>query len=137
MRRRGDLSFRILRALVKPGDIVFDIGASTGVYTFELARLVRPSGRLDAIEPYPPTWQALDACNSPPGSFSKPSEWSGCETRLESPQSFRRRRPPFMADCPRPPAGRRTRPVAGNRAAFFAQHLRSDQRRRANDFERR
>jgi FkbM family methyltransferase len=53
MRRRGDLSFRILRALVKPGDIVLDIGASTGVYTFELARLVGPSGRVHAIEPDP------------------------------------------------------------------------------------
>jgi FkbM family methyltransferase len=53
LRRQGDLSFRILEALVKPGDSVLDIGASTGLYTFELARLVGPSGRIHAIEPDP------------------------------------------------------------------------------------
>jgi FkbM family methyltransferase len=60
LRRRGDLSFRILRALVKPGDIVLDIGASTGIYTFELARLVGPSGHVHAIEPDPPSVARLE-----------------------------------------------------------------------------
>jgi FkbM family methyltransferase len=60
LRRRGEMSFRILRALVKPGDIVVDIGASTGLYTFELARLVGPSGRIHAIEPDPPSVARLE-----------------------------------------------------------------------------
>jgi FkbM family methyltransferase len=60
LRRRGDLAFRVMRALVKPGDTVIDVGASMGVYTLELARLVGPRGRVHAIEPDPPSVARLE-----------------------------------------------------------------------------
>jgi len=37
----------------KPGDIVFDIGAYCGVFTFELSRAVGPQGKVFAFEPDP------------------------------------------------------------------------------------
>lgn len=61
LRRRGDLAFRVMRALVKPGDTVLDVGASFGVFTFELARLVGPGGRVHAIEPDPPSVARLES----------------------------------------------------------------------------
>ncbi len=40
-----------LQKLVKPGDIVFDIGANIGAHTLGLAQSVGPSGRVYAFEP--------------------------------------------------------------------------------------
>jgi len=40
-----------LQKLVKPGDIVFDIGANIGAHTLGLAQRVGPSGRVYAFEP--------------------------------------------------------------------------------------
>jgi FkbM family methyltransferase len=40
-----------LEKLVKPGDVVFDIGANIGAHTLGLARSVGPTGRLYAFEP--------------------------------------------------------------------------------------
>lgn len=40
-----------LEKLVKPGDVVFDIGANIGAHTLGLARSVGPTGRVFAIEP--------------------------------------------------------------------------------------
>jgi FkbM family methyltransferase len=42
---------RTLRKLVKPGDIVFDIGANIGAHTLGLAQSVGPTGRVFAFEP--------------------------------------------------------------------------------------
>lgn len=42
-----------LRGLVKPGDAVVDIGAAHGMYAVTLARLVGPTGTVDAFEPHP------------------------------------------------------------------------------------
>ncbi len=44
---------RGLGALVRPGDVVFDIGAAYGMYTLPLAALVGPTGRVYAFEPQP------------------------------------------------------------------------------------
>jgi FkbM family methyltransferase len=60
LHRRGDLAFRVLRALIRPGDTVIDVGANLGVYTFELSRLVGPRGRVHAIEPDPPSIARLE-----------------------------------------------------------------------------
>jgi FkbM family methyltransferase len=40
-----------LRKLVKPGDVVFDIGANIGAHTLGLSQSVGPSGRVFAFEP--------------------------------------------------------------------------------------
>jgi FkbM family methyltransferase len=40
-----------LRKLVKPGDVVFDIGANIGAHTLGLARSVGPAGGVFAFEP--------------------------------------------------------------------------------------
>ncbi len=40
-----------LQKLVKPGDVVFDIGANIGAHTLGLARSVGPAGRVHAFEP--------------------------------------------------------------------------------------
>jgi FkbM family methyltransferase len=40
-----------LQKLVKPGDVVFDIGANIGAHTLGMARSVGPAGRVFAFEP--------------------------------------------------------------------------------------
>jgi FkbM family methyltransferase len=40
-----------VRATVRPGDAVVDLGAHIGAYTVRLARLVGPTGRVTAVEP--------------------------------------------------------------------------------------
>jgi len=46
-----DPATRIMARLVSRGDVVVDLGASWGVYTWDLLRLVGPSGHVHAIEP--------------------------------------------------------------------------------------
>jgi len=48
-----------LRFLVRPGDIVVDLGANIGDYTFLLANLVGAQGKVYAVEPVPETFQVL------------------------------------------------------------------------------
>ncbi|WP_051478919.1 FkbM family methyltransferase [Arthrobacter sp. H5] len=42
-----------LRAVVRTGDHVFDVGAAYGMYTFPLARIVGAGGRVYSFEPQP------------------------------------------------------------------------------------
>lgn len=44
---------RLLRESLQPGDVFVDVGANIGYFTLLAARLVRPSGRVVAIEPSP------------------------------------------------------------------------------------
>ena len=62
---------RAFKALLGPGDAVIDIGANWGLHTLYLSRLVGPTGRVLAFEPYPPVFDELqwhlranDCCNS-------------------------------------------------------------------------
>ncbi|MFC7624735.1 FkbM family methyltransferase [Microlunatus sp. GCM10028923] len=48
-----------LDQLVGPGDVCFDVGAGYGVYTFPLADLVGPAGRVYAFEPLPVPYRIL------------------------------------------------------------------------------
>lgn len=50
---------KFLRSLVKPGDVVVDIGANYGVYALSLARKVGPSGHVWAFEPATDTAKLL------------------------------------------------------------------------------
>jgi hypothetical protein len=46
--------FRMAAELVRPGDIVWDIGANVGLFTFAAAGLASPRGHVIAVEP--DTW---------------------------------------------------------------------------------
>lgn len=48
-----------LRAVVRPGDHVFDVGAAYGMYTFPLAHIVGPTGSVHSFEPQSRQLRAL------------------------------------------------------------------------------
>lgn len=52
---------RCLAELVRPGDVVWDVGANVGLYTVMLGQLVGDAGRVVAFEPSPAAQQALQA----------------------------------------------------------------------------
>lgn len=52
-------SVEVIRHYVHVGDYCMDIGANVGALTLLLAKLVRPSGRVYAFEPGPPTYKRL------------------------------------------------------------------------------
>jgi FkbM family methyltransferase len=51
--RREDPTMALADALVRPGDVVVDAGASYGIFTARFARRVGPQGRVHAFEPNP------------------------------------------------------------------------------------
>jgi len=55
--RRRDLTPRVVESLVTKGDVAVDIGASRGLFTGALLRMVGPQGHVHAFEPNP---EALD-----------------------------------------------------------------------------
>jgi FkbM family methyltransferase len=48
-----------LKSLVRPGDIVVDLGANIGDYTFLLANLTGAQGKVYSVEPVPETFEIL------------------------------------------------------------------------------
>ena len=44
---------RVFRRMLRPGDLVLDLGAHVGVYALAAAEAVGPSGRVHAFEPHP------------------------------------------------------------------------------------
>jgi FkbM family methyltransferase len=48
-----------MTAVVRPGDVVLDIGANIGLFTLVAARAVGPSGSVHAFEPVPGNWERL------------------------------------------------------------------------------
>ncbi len=50
---------RLLSALLRPGDVVVEVGANHGAHSLALARAVGPQGRVYAIEPQPRLHQLL------------------------------------------------------------------------------
>ena len=50
----------LLRKIIRPGDVFWDIGANVGYYSCLAARLVRASGRVVAFEPAPTTRKFLE-----------------------------------------------------------------------------
>jgi len=68
--RSGDLrddNIDLLPYLVGEGDNVADVGANYGQYSFHLAQLVGPAGRVYAFEPFPSTRTALERIVNRPG----------------------------------------------------------------------
>jgi FkbM family methyltransferase len=56
----NDAFLDVLEAMVGPGDVAYDIGASYGYVTAQLARLVGESGRVHAFDPHPERVQSLE-----------------------------------------------------------------------------
>ena len=50
---------RILRHLIKPGDVVLDVGANIGYFSLLFAKWLRGKGKVHAFEPFPNTVQRL------------------------------------------------------------------------------
>jgi FkbM family methyltransferase len=61
MRWRNDVSRRLLHSMVKCDDVVVDVGANRGVYTYLMSALVGPGGRVHAVEPFPGNDRRLEA----------------------------------------------------------------------------
>lgn len=57
----GEIEWRMLAQICKPGDAVIEIGANIGSHTVALAKAVGPGGRVMAIEPQPFVFQNLCA----------------------------------------------------------------------------
>lgn len=51
--------FKGIGKLLRPGDTVFDVGASIGLHSVFMSRLITPSGSLYAFEPVPDTYWML------------------------------------------------------------------------------
>lgn len=51
---------QILQMLVRPGSVVYDVGANVGFLTVVAARLTGPSGRVCAFEPFPANLKCLE-----------------------------------------------------------------------------
>ncbi len=47
------------RAILRPGDIMFDVGANVGIFTLVAARIVGPTGQVHAFEPIPVNFERL------------------------------------------------------------------------------
>jgi FkbM family methyltransferase len=63
-RLRGDTDYevrfsRALMSQVRPGDVVWDIGANVGLYSLQLSEAVGTSGKVFAFEPMPSCFAAL------------------------------------------------------------------------------
>lgn len=50
----------VFRRLLKPGDVVVDVGANVGHWALHMSRWVQPTGRVIAVEPSPRCLKALE-----------------------------------------------------------------------------
>src|SRR5690349_21100394 len=67
--RPASLDKRVFLRLLRPGDIVFDVGANLGYYTVLFSHLVGRHGAVHAFEPVPATFQRLEAAVGSLGRF--------------------------------------------------------------------
>lgn len=58
-KRRVEAIMKHLPLVVHSGEVVFDIGANIGAYTFELSQLVSPGGHVYAFEPFNQNYRIL------------------------------------------------------------------------------
>lgn len=61
-----------MQAAIKPGDIVWDIGANIGYYTEQFAAWSGPDGRIIAFEPLPTAIEKLNLLTTAPKEKSSP-----------------------------------------------------------------
>lgn len=46
-------TLKVMKSILKPGDVFIDVGAHVGTYAVPMARIVGPGGLVVAIEPSP------------------------------------------------------------------------------------
>lgn len=63
----GRASLQLIRAQVREGMTVVDVGANVGVYTSLLSRIVGPQGHVLALEPDQDNWRALQKASAENG----------------------------------------------------------------------
>ena len=51
---------KVVESIIRPGDVCLDVGANFGWYTTLLSRLVGPTGKVHAFEPFPASFEKLD-----------------------------------------------------------------------------
>lgn len=58
--KRGSIEKKVFLALIRPGDVVFDVGANEGYFTLLASDLVGSAGEVHAFEPVPPTFKKAE-----------------------------------------------------------------------------
>jgi FkbM family methyltransferase len=58
-RKHDRTEYEVMSLLIRPGDLVFDVGANTGLHSVFASRLVGSSGKVYAFEPVPDTFWML------------------------------------------------------------------------------
>jgi FkbM family methyltransferase len=56
-----DPAFQLIRGLVRPGDVVIDVGAHVGLWVMGVARAAGPTAAVHAFEPLPGNFESLTA----------------------------------------------------------------------------
>ena len=51
---------KVFKKIIRTGDVIIDIGANWGLHALCFSRLVGVSGKVQAIEPYPPAFTELE-----------------------------------------------------------------------------
>jgi FkbM family methyltransferase len=74
----GELEWKVLAQLVKPGTVVAEVGANVGSHTVSLARAVGAGGRVVAIEPQRIIHQYLCANIALNALDNVEAHWAGC-----------------------------------------------------------
>lgn len=106
-----------VRAFIRPGDLVVDVGANIGVYTRHFAEWVGPEGRVVSIEPGPLAYSLLEqnlrrthALNVEPRQLALTDRpgWVELETPMEA-DGWENIYLAHVADGHAHPAGRRVR----------------------------
>lgn len=59
MRLRHDPMVGLVQEMIRPGDVVIDVGANRGVYTYMMSVRVGWAGRVHAVEPFPGSCRRL------------------------------------------------------------------------------
>lgn len=70
--------FELMAWLIRPGDVVFDVGSHIGLFTVYASRLVDAPGKVYAFEPAPETYQRLRETLS----------LNGCENVIAQPKAI-------------------------------------------------